>query len=297
MLKQAQLKSLLSWLRQIFTPLALVFLIYIAWHSQESLSFIFSKAQLGYLLLAVLFVMLYHCTVPVATAYILKAAGIQLPYALLGHIYIKRLITRYIPGGIWHMVSRASDLHQQGLTKTQLGIMMLLESFFGASLSLSMGGVGILYIKGLDFFLSPWIVLILIANALALWLMPYVLKRFILKNESNFEQRYYWQAVAVYIPIFLLISLAFVCYLSAFAFSDNIGDLIEYGSIFLFSIGVGLVTPFAPQGLGVFEWVSGSLLNLPIAIGSAIVLIAGFRAVLFLADVSLWLLQRLLTKP
>jgi len=51
---------------------------------------------------------------------------------------------------------------------------------------------------------------------------------------------------------------------------------------------------FAPQGIGVFEVVAGELLRGSIALGGVAALLAGFRVVIFTADLFAWLLGRLL---
>jgi hypothetical protein len=60
------------------------------------------------------------------------------------------------------------------------------------------------------------------------------------------------------------------------------------GGIYLFSWGVGFLSIFAPQGLGVFELVASELLKGSIGFMGLAALIGGFRAVVLVADLVVW---------
>jgi hypothetical protein len=59
--------------------------------------------------------------------------------------------------------------------------------------------------------------------------------------------------------------------------------------IYLFSWGVGFLAIFAPQGIGVFEFVASELMASPVGFMGLAALIAGFRIVVLVADIAVWL--------
>ncbi len=60
-----------------------------------------------------------------------------------------------------------------------------------------------------------------------------------------------------------------------------------YGT-YLFSWGAGFVAFFAPQGIGVFEFVSGKLLEGQLDLGHAVALMASFRVIVLAGDLFAW---------
>ncbi len=55
---------------------------------------------------------------------------------------------------------------------------------------------------------------------------------------------------------------------------------------FMVAWGVGFLSPFAPQGLGVFEVILGALLEGEL--GDMIAVVAGFRALMLVRDLAVW---------
>jgi hypothetical protein len=83
----------------------------------------------------------------------------------------------------------------------------------------------------------------------------------------------------------MIASTSFVLYYSSLTSQTlNISEIIHTAASYLFSWGVGYISVFAPQGIGIFEIVAGKMLILPISIGGAIAFIAGFRIVSLAAD-------------
>ena len=60
------------------------------------------------------------------------------------------------------------------------------------------------------------------------------------------------------------------------------------GGIYLFSWGVGFLSIFAPQGIGVFEFVASEFMQGPIGFMGFAALIGGFRVVILVADMITW---------
>ena len=64
--------------------------------------------------------------------------------------------------------------------------------------------------------------------------------------------------------------------------------MTEIAGTYLFSWGVGSLTVFAPQGIGVFETLAAGLLEATSGLGGGAALVAGFRLVVLLADLTAW---------
>ncbi len=106
--------------------------------------------------------------------------------------------------------------------------------------------------------------------------------------------RYYIGSILVVMLTWCVASAAFVLFVSSFSALSLEMPILEIAAAYLFSWGVGFVAVFAPQGIGVFEVMAGELLRGSLALSGVAVLLAGFRAVIFTADLLAWLLGRLL---
>jgi hypothetical protein len=84
--------------------------------------------------------------------------------------------------------------------------------------------------------------------------------------------------------------IAFVLFLKAFPTLELAASNIESASIYVFSWGIGFVTLFAPQGIGVSELVASNLLGERGSVAALAALLAGFRVVILTADLTAWLL-------
>lgn len=273
---------MLVWTKRIFTPLALGALLYATWKSRVFLATLFITAQIHYLAMTILLLMITHLISPLAVVVGFKSLGVSVPYHFTLSTHLRRLPARYLPGGIWHSVGRMMDFHTYGVRSAHLTVFFLLENMLSISVSFMLGGLGMGYFRtGSD----PWGklgFLVLLGSTLGLIFVPVLLTRFM----SKISLRHYVQAIGCYLfLIWPLSALGFVCYLRAFQFG---GQWLETGSIYLFSWAVGLITFFAPQGLGVFEVMVGNLLESSLSLQNLIVLIAGFRIFSMSADMLLW---------
>ena len=66
--------------------------------------------------------------------------------------------------------------------------------------------------------------------------------------------------------------------------------------VYLFSWGVGFIAIIAPQGIGVFELVASELMDGPIGFMGLAALIAGFRVVVLVADILVWLVYQVMRR-
>ncbi len=279
------LEATLTWSKRLFTPVALLFLLLAGWQSRFVLATVLATAKPGYLVLATLLLMTPHFISAMATLRILKASGVSsISYQFALQTQINRLLARYLPGGVWHTVGRMMDFHAQGVNSSELTKIFLLENILAIAVSFLLGSLGIWYFRGLtDGWgqLAAWLTL---GNLLGLAVTPLLLKKW----GEALQIKFYLQAIGWFVPIWLLFAASFVCYFSAFPMISGEISVLEVGSTYLFSWAVGLIMIFAPQGIGVFEVVVGHILNVSLSAASLAALIAGFRIVSLVADVTLW---------
>lgn len=282
----------LRWAKRVFTPLAVAALLFYAWHARQGLGEVFTNARWGYLAgAAAIWVILHFCS-PVIQTLILRACGSDIGYPEAFRIFAQRLPGRYLPGGIWHTVGRAMDYHQRGLQPRHLATLVFLETALPPLVTFLLGGLGLAVLRGLH----GWGGLGLAcagAALLGLLLMPAVINARLLRSPDALPAAAYFQAVSLVAGYWLIAAAAFICYLAAFPTVLEAASLTEVGATYLFSWGVGYVALFAPQGIGIFEIVAGKLLTMPLSLGGAAALMAGFRLVILVADVVVWGLSRL----
>ncbi|MFC1878016.1 hypothetical protein ACFL2E_12220 [Thermodesulfobacteriota bacterium] len=230
-----------------------------------------------------------HCISPVISKLILSYFDDNVPYDRLLQIHVSRLPARYIPGGIWHTVGRVSDLHFYGLKKKQLSFLVIAESIFPCLMTFLMGG-GYLWctfkqgyihiIAGISAFVS---IILLVA-------LPIFLQNKTYQSGKVFKLITYFQVICVTAIFWIIASGSFLLYVMSFSIITVDTSYLQIAAIYIFSWGIGYLAIFAPQGIGVFEVVAGKALTLPLNLGGAVAFIAGFRIVVFLADITVWIL-------
>ena len=94
---------------RIFTPLALAALIVAAWHGRLTLAVLVADARLDFLAASLSIWLILHLVSPVFTLLTLNGLGQALRYRDVLCIHVVRLPAKYLPGGIWHSVARATD--------------------------------------------------------------------------------------------------------------------------------------------------------------------------------------------
>jgi len=280
--------NLLKWFKRIFTLLAVGFLIFIGWQSRTILAVVIETAHPHLLLLSIVALIAAHFVAAASAVAGLKACDAVIPYSFALKTHINRLPARYLPGGFWHSVGRLLDFHTQGVKKPQLTTFFILENSLAISIAFLLGGSGLYYTRGLT---DNWGIVALwavIGNLFALILLPTFISRYTLKSFGKISLYFYCKAIAIYFIVWPLLALAFVSYFSAFPLAVGNLSSLAIGSTYLFSWAVGLATIFAPQGIGIFEVVAGHVLVAPLSLGSIAVLIAGFRVISLIADMTLW---------
>jgi len=290
---RAAFSKLISLSKSLFTPVALVFIIYFAWQSRDLLIKIFLESHPGFVAASVILWLLvqgasiYHMT------FILKCAGSKIPLKQVAYVYASRVPARYLPGGIWHTVSRMNDFYRQGIPMRHLSTFVYLENATSVGVTLVSGGV-LLYVGHAH---SHWGMIGLLAAVMAsigIILGPRIVNNFILRQENALK-------ISDYLLILLINSLfwtlscgAFLAYVLSFPVSVVDAPLHQIAAAYLFSWGIGFLAFFAPQGIGIFESVMTQLISSNVSAGSLFILIAGFRLIALMGDFMAFGISRLI---
>jgi hypothetical protein len=288
-------KLLIQRTKFVFTPIALLFLVYFGWQSRGIMAGILDKAQFLFLLISTLLWFFLHFISPLFTIILFRSCKHSISYIDAFYIHASRLPAKYLPGGIWHSVARGVDYNQKKITPRYVGVYLLLENIIAASVTLLIGGLIMVRIPQLG---NIWSMTALIFSTIAfciLLLLPIVADNYFLPKQDRLIRKHYIKSVICIAFYWVIAAVSFVCFLKAFPELIISVTAFEAGGIYMFSWGIGFITLFAPQGIGVSESISGSLLEANITISSMIAFLAGFRVLVLLADLIAWFVSRLVT--
>tara|TARA_Y100001968_G_scaffold301713_1_gene314292 strand:+ start:592 stop:1554 length:963 start_codon:yes stop_codon:yes gene_type:complete len=179
-------------------------------------------------------------------------------------LFLTTNIYKYLPGGIWHFVSRYNTLRLEFSTEKSIESILLepLLMLVAAIIFIPFGDFNI-YI-----YILCWSSTLAFLPAFRGYLIKKLksMKASIFKNKDHLKDKYLLQKKQSkstiisypYKPLFVEIVfilfrfLGFLCCINAF----SIGELISQGKLLSsFSLAwiIGLIVPAAPGGLGVFE--------------------------------------------
>lgn len=266
--------------RWAFGPAAIVFLMVAAWQTRAAFTTVLAQVQLLPLLVTVALWSLLHLLTPVFTWLVLRECGSDISYRTALGIHVGRLPARYLPGGIWHTVSRVMDLHRLGVGRAELSTLVLLENLVPVAVALSLAGGFLLLADGNRLAALA----ALSGGVLLLACLPVVLRHRLLLRGRPFASTIYLKAAATTTAFWLVAATAFACYWSAFPAAHAGHPVAEVYAAYLLAWVAGFVSVFAPQGIGVFESVTGVLLQGALPFAGVAVLAAGFRAAILAAD-------------
>lgn len=283
--------KIVSGLKLLFTPLAFAFLLYFAWQSRGELAELVRDASLAYLCAAAIVWGLLHAFSPILAVIVLNACGSGVSWKQAFATHAARLPARYLPGGIWHTVGRVMDYREQGVAARHLSAFVLLENGLAAAVTLAIGGAIVSVTRGAD-SLGSLAGLASVASVIALPAIAYLLNARVLQLPDRLSAVAYLRSILVVTVFWAGATTAFLLYLNAFPVSTGAYSNIEMGGIYLFSWGVGFLAIFAPQGIGVFEFVASELLHGPIGFMGFAALLAGFRVIVLAADIVVWLVYQ-----
>lgn len=264
----------------LFGPLALLFLAVAGWRARNVVATVFEHADILMLLIVIGLWATLHLLTPALSRIMLLECGAEVGYRTLLEIHVGRLPARYLPGGIWHTVSRVIDLRARGVSRSQLSIMVLLENSVPLAVALALGGFCLCLTES-----AGWPSLVAASGGLLLLACPWLLLRFrMIAQGGSFRARSYLRLIALTALFWLGAATAFYCFWSAFPQARGGASALQIYGTYLLSWSAGFVSVFAPQGIGVFESVAALFLRGSLAFAGAAVLVAGFRMAILAAD-------------
>ena len=285
-------KALLRRVKTGFAAIALAAMSLAVWRSWDFLRGIWAAVDAMYVVAAVLVWMALHFLSPLFLKIVLGRSR-PLSYRDALGVHALRLPSRYLPGGIWHTVARVADLSAMGYPPRALTEFVLLENLVAAGFALGVGGTLLLIVGGEKWRLL--IGLVSLGGFIGLVAAPYM-SRLLSRSELAIPTVSYLWLLLVVAFFWTLASFAFVTFVKGFRAEVFDATVLETAGVYLFSWGVGFVTIFAPQGIGVFEYVSGTLLAGKVRLVEAVSLMASFRVVVLLADLGAWALASLVLR-
>ena len=290
MLKKLEYSQYLKALKGVFTLTCLLFFSYHIYSSSELLGLLLSRVEWQWFALA-LFILMLQTSVGGLFTFILAAPfsnNLTLPQMM--QIHVLRLPAKYLPGGVWHVVSKLSDLRRKGLSLGALTKVALFETVVPIAVTFTLGGVCVLVVADVP---ELWnIVVSLVVTAFFLFVVSYscffrvgLFRKFLINKHS-----FYLSFVVVCI-YWTIAGFGFCFYLINLLGVLSISKVFEVWGIYLFSWGVGNVAVFSPQGVGVLEWAVSSMLTMEeVGMGSMMVIVAGYRLIMLISDLLYFLI-------
>lgn len=274
---------LITLAKGVFTPLAVAFFAYFFWLNRETLSAMYGAGELSGFALVVLCWLFLHLLSPLTTCYALRSQSVKMRYAVALRIHISRLPAKYLPGGVWHAVARAVDYSDSGLDRRQVVSYLILENVLLVMVTLCLGGFFAYRALGQG-AIGGLILVVAGLAGLALLLLPR-LGHLLPGMQERLDVPPYVASVLAMIAYWCIAGFSFGLFLNAFSGLQLETDLLTASGVYIFSWGVGYLTIFAPQGLGVSELVSALLLGSELELGGLVVLLLGFRLLMAIADI------------
>ncbi len=210
---------------------------------------------------------------------ILEALGARTRWRWIT-LFFQSQLGKYIPGSVWQYAGRASAAHAHGVPVKPVGVSLPVE--FTAS-GLAAGSMA-------AFFLGWWGGACVGAGAL---LVLACARR---AGSGRPVVRAAVRATLLYLPVWLVFGASF--WLVAHGLVQvSPADLGFYTGAFAVAWLAGLLAVYAPGGLGVREAVLVALLSSRIGAADALVVAAGSRLSMLLADVVLAALATVAVRP
>jgi len=217
----------------------------------------------------------------------LRAMGQSPRYGVVLHASARALLARYLPGGIWYAAGRGALLRHHGISAPASATAGGLELALGAPVAVVVGTVLLAAAGEAPAWMAVAAVLSLVAvvglgGATIGRLVAHLVRRRGGEATAVPGVSTLVRLTAVLVSYWLAIGTLFWAYLEVVG-STTIAWLDTVGA-FGVSWGAGFIALFAPQGLGAFE---GTLVAVMDWGAEAVLLVAGFRAVLLARDLLL----------
>lgn len=267
----------LSICRLVFTPAALIFLAMATWRARDLIGSVLHSTRGDLLLAAVACWCGSHVLAPIFTAIVLRQCGIMLPYRTVLGIHVRRLPARYLPGGIWHTVSRMADLRHKGAGRQPLLALVVGENLLPLAAAIFLAALVGLWAGFAARALAA------LSCSMVLIIGVCLAMRHLLRGMHALSLRAFLGMLLATLGFWLLAGTAFTMYWLSFPSATHEDITHIYGAYWLAWSG-GFLAIFAPQGIGVFESIFALLLKGEVAFSQLVVIAAGFRVVVLVAD-------------
>ncbi len=281
------MKTILHRIKVLFAVLAFIFIGYLTWDSREQAGAIIAQADMSMLLLSIMIWIGLYFVAPCFPVKIFASLSSKLSFRDAYYINASRLPAKYLPGGIWHSVARIEGYHGNGISARNIALYFLVENAGAACVTLLVGASVMLVSDNLSLVFHSLLEVVILVTLICLLLMPIVINRYLLKN-ANLSSSHYLFGMLVQFLYWIGASLSFFIYVSSMPSLEGSLSLTDIMGVYLFSWGIGFIALFAPQGLGVSEYVASLLMPSALPPSAMITLLFGFRIVILVADLCTW---------
>lgn len=287
-------KNTFKYSKYLFTPVAISFIVYYAWQSRDLIESRLYAIDHSYLISSIFFWICLHFISPLFTVLSLKSIQIDLPYKNAWLIHTIRLPAKYIPGGIWHSLVRAYDYHSHNIDKKNIITYLVFENVMTALITLGLGGGILLLFTDLTENLYGLYTISCLVCLVITLIIPVIVKRNFITPVDYMDIKFYLLSLFSLVLFWLLAGLSFLYFYKAFLNIDVTIPFFQTIGTYIYSWGIGFISFFSPQGIGVFEYVLGNLLQTGLQIESMVVLLACFRILVFISDITTWVFSLIL---
>ena len=273
--------------RLLFTPVAILFLLYLGWQSKSELLQLYGSANLTLLLIAALAWATMNLLGPLLATVLLRGLGYEFGYYEAARIHIKNLPARYLPGGIWHTVGRVVDYRRIGIKDRDIATFVFLENALALTTALAIGGSVIGWFRGPQ----GWGLIATvgaIAGSAAVILLPFLSRSRLPNYVTGPAIRAYVIGVVVVAFSWCVAAGGFSTFVIAFHELSSVASPLELAGIYLFSWAAGFIAVFAPQGIGIFEVVAAEMIRDSYSLANTTALLVTLRLIIMVADVTVW---------
>ena len=252
-------------IKLLITLICFVFLGTSIYGNFESLSNqTITSEKILWLLLGIVFSFLSIIINAYAWKLLINNIGCDIDNLKIVKLFLATNIYKYLPGGIWHFVSRYNTLrlklsHEKSIESILLEpILMLVAGFifipfrsFNLSVYILCWSSTLLFLPSLRQFLIKKLRVI---KASIFKNNDNIKDLNLVRNSQNISKRIFYPYKPLFVEIIFIFFrfIGFLCCVNAF----SIGSLISHGELISsFSLAwiIGLIVPAAPGGLGVFE--------------------------------------------
>ena len=283
MLKKLNKSRNVRTLKRVFALACLTFFSYHAYNSGELLSQLMSSIEWQWFVLVLLILMLQTTIGGLFTFTLTTPFSDALKLSEVIQIHISRLPAKYLPGGIWHVASKLSDLRCKGLEVQGLAKIALFETIIPIVVTFLLGGI---VVSALTENYGIWrAVAAFSASAAFLFVIGYGwLARIRCACKFLIPKQNFYLSFTVVVIYWAIAGLGFCFYLISLLGLLDASRFFEVWGVYLLSWGVGNVAVFSPQGVGVLEWAVSSMLPLGGSLGSMMVVVGGYRVMMLMSD-------------